>query len=248
MTAPVKTTLALLGLTGTFLALAAAFALDPWGHPAPLPPPNVAPASLNGATVRISAEALIKSGEDASALKCYACHDEKKVPEIHFDAQHRVILPPEHADLIYAMRNCKACHADTPDYQIKTNDDGDTIIPEAHAADKIMSHGPAHRNSRCYNCHNPNKLDELLTDEGIHLKLTEGTRLCISCHGTSGRDWEAGSHGRTTGHWDRTAGPQVREGCTSCHDPHSPHFPQMPPLRGPARLDPPHANAATAHP
>jgi predicted CXXCH cytochrome family protein len=96
-----------------------------------------------------------------------------------------------------------------------------------------MRHGRNNRNDYCFNCHDPQNIEQLKASAGQTFKITESSRLCGSCHGPTYRDWEAGIHGRTSGYWNRQAGATTREDCTSCHDPHNPEFPSMKPGPGP---------------
>lgn len=228
------------GLTVGFLALAVAFVgMEHVAAQAPVKAPFVGAAAPKPATVRISAGQLIKSGGDASGLDCYACHDEKKPVELKFDAAHRLVFPKEHADLIIAMRNCVSCHGTDKPVKLEYLADGSVVMPKAHQDLLVMAHGRNNRNDSCFNCHDPAKLNQLVTREGKRLKLDEATPLCASCHGPTFRDWEAGVHGRTTGYWNRAMGAAVREECTSCHDPHAPAFPKMIPMPGPRALHAP---------
>lgn len=238
MTHARKTTLALALSSAAFLGLAVAFTLDSRRSNSPAPSRPIRTQAITPMTVRISAETLIKSGGDTSILDCYACHDEKKKPKVSLDDAGRVILPKDHSDLIFGMRNCAACHSADQGVKIETGADGNAIIPPAHAGDLVIAHGGKSRNSSCFNCHNPAKLDQLVTRDGTALKLEQATLLCASCHGPTYRDWEAGIHGRTTGYWRRDLGPATRDGCTSCHDPHAPAFPALIPLPGPQRPNP----------
>ena len=229
----------LTGLTIGFVALAAAFVIS---SRTPVSPktPVVSVTAPKSSTVRISATQLIKrGGDDASALDCYACHDAKKPVELKFDAEHRLVFPKEHADLIISMRNCETCHGTDKPVKLESAADGSVIMPKAHQDLLAMAHGRNNRNDNCFNCHDPAKLNQLVTREGKHLKFEEATALCASCHGPTFRDWEAGVHGRTTGYWNRAMGPIVREECTSCHDPHAPAFPKIIPLPGPRPLHAP---------
>ena len=99
-----------------------------------------------------------------------------------------------------------------------------------------MLHGRHGRNVQCFNCHDPENLDTLKTRDGRSLKWAESTQLCASCHGPTYRDWEIGIHGRVSGHWDRSRGPQQRVECASCHHPHAPQFPSLPPAPAPRGL------------
>jgi predicted CXXCH cytochrome family protein len=242
MSADAKNKGVLLGLTCGFLLLAAGFFIEGSPEPATGTPPRS--PSPKGGTVRISAAQLIKNGGDTSVLDCYTCHDEKKPVELKFTEDRRLILPKEHADLIISMRNCETCHSPAKPVKLEYAADGAVIMPAAHQNLLEMSHGRNNRNNLCFNCHNPAKLNELVTRDGTKLTLDHATPLCASCHGPTYRDWEAGVHGRTTGHWNRAMGEITREDCTSCHDPHAPAFPQLIPLRRPQPL---HAVIAADH-
>jgi predicted CXXCH cytochrome family protein len=237
MTEDSKICLVQAALTIAFAALAVAFARVPAVAPAPSRAPLVAPGSLAGVvppgTIRISAGQLIRGGGDASGLDCYACHHRDQPPVVKFDADRRIILPKEHGDLIISMRNCSECHAPDKPVKLEYADDGAVIVPEAHRNLTAMAHGRNFRNENCFNCHDQNQLDRLHTADGTNLKFDEATLLCASCHGPTYRDWEAGIHGRTSGYWDRKAGPFVRQECTSCHDPHAPAFTGLIPMPAP---------------
>jgi len=246
-----KTTLVLALLTVGFGAMAFAFVRVP-ARPALLPRPPLVPVdSLAGiappGTVRISAAQLISSGGDVSGLACYACHHQDSPPVVKFDAQHRIVLPKEHADLIISMRNCGECHPANDPVKLDYTADGAVIMPDAHRGLLAMAHGRNFRNENCYNCHDSNQLDQLHSAEGAKLNFTQATLLCAGCHGPTYRDWEAGVHGRTSGYWDRSAGPIVRQECTSCHDPHAPAFTGLIPMPGPHRLHPPPGSAPAPH-
>jgi len=228
-------------LTAAFAALAIAFVRTP-AQPALTPrPPLTPPQTLAGVTppgtVRVSAGQLIRSGGDTSGLACYSCHDQKNPPVVKYDADHRVVLPKEHADLIISMRNCAECHSSADPVKLEYTADNAVIIPEAHRNLAAMAHGRNFRNENCFTCHDPNQLDRLHTPEGARVAFEEATLLCAGCHGPTYRDWEAGIHGRTSGHWDRKAGPIERQECTSCHDPHAPRFTGLIPMPGPHRPD-----------
>lgn len=246
MTGDSKISLVLAACTAGFLALGAGFLVaSRVPAPAPAAPRPAEPVASYAGTVRISAETLLAGKGDTSALDCYACHDEKKTPQIPRDAAGRVTLPKDHADLIFSMRNCASCHVGAKAVKLETDKDGNTIIPPAHAADLQLAHGSGTQNNNaCFNCHDPKKLNELVTRDGTRLKLAQATQLCASCHGPTYRDWELGIHGRTTGYWNREMGGITRAGCADCHDPHSPAFPPLIPRPGPRRA--PNAPALAA--
>jgi hypothetical protein len=231
-----KNSLVLLSSAAVFVGLGAVFLATAPARPAAKPArPTDTTLRLDAGPVRISAAQLVKSGGDTSVLDCYACHDEKKKPQVPRDATGRVVLPKDHADLVFSMRNCASCHATGKPVKLEVDAQGNTVIPKAHAADLQIAHGENSRNNDCFNCHDPAKLNQLVTRDGTKLKLTEATQLCASCHGPTYRDWEAGIHGRTTGAWHRVSGTVTRLDCTSCHDPHAPAFPRMIPLPAPPR-------------
>lgn len=183
-----------------FGSLAALFAANLWGRiPAPQTIPLVAPEFLEQTPWRRSYADLVALKEDLSDFDCYACHEKAKPPPIKFDANHRIIIPKEHANI-------------------------------------EMGHGSHDRNNLCYNCHNEANLVTLQVRDGRELKFEHSTAMCGSCHGPTFRDWEAGAHGRTSGHWDPSRGPAQRLACVNCHDPHSPRIPTRPPAPGPHNL------------
>jgi uncharacterized CHY-type Zn-finger protein len=147
------------------------------------------------------------------------------------------------ADLIRAKADlsdfdCYACHQKGKPPPLRYDPTNhNLIIPKEHE-DIVMRHGRHDRNNNCFNCHNETNLVVLQTRDGRELKLEESPALCGSCHGPTYRDWEAGVHGRTSGHWDRQAGPFDRKLCVSCHNPHSPAFPSRHPAPGPHPLRP----------
>ena len=237
-----KTKWVLVGLIVAFLALAVAFVLPTFAPVTPRTPFRGITAPTN-TTLRMSAGQLIKSGGDTSGLDCYACHDEKKRVELKYDADHRLVFPAAHADLIIAMRNCTVCHGTDHPPKLEYAADGTVIMPKAHQNLLAMAHGRSNRNDNCFNCHDSHKLTQLVTREGTTLKFEQATLLCASCHGPTYRDWEVGVHGRTNGYWNRAMGPSERQECTSCHDPHAPAFPQFIPLPAPRPL---HPNAAAS--
>jgi hypothetical protein len=133
--------------------------------------------------------------------------------------------------------DCYACHEQNKQVQLRLDTNGNIVLPKEHE-DLVMRHGRYGRNENCFNCHDPEKLDALKTRDGKRYEWKESTKLCASCHGPSYRDWEAGIHGRTSGYWDRAAGPIARLECTSCHHPHSPAFPSLNPAPRPHALHP----------
>ena len=88
-----------------------------------------------------------------------------------------------------------------------------------------------HGTTWCLDCHDAQE-DALHLASGKHVDFDDTSRLCTQCHGEKLADWEAGVHGKRTGHW---RGPKDYEPCIACHDPHDPTFagvaPKPPPVR-----------------
>jgi hypothetical protein len=142
-------------------------------------------------------------------------------------------LTKKEADL--SEFDCYLCHEKENPPPLRFDEQHNLIIPEEHK-DIVMAHGRHNRNNVCYNCHNEANLELFQTRDGRELKLIDSTPLCGSCHGPTYRDWEAGAHGRTSGYWNRQAGPADRKDCVSCHNPHAPKFPPRQPAPGPHPL------------
>ena len=237
MTPQRKSSLVLAILTAGFAVLAFSFARVPARPGAIVRQPIIAQDALAivPGTVRISAAQLVASGGDASGLSCYSCHHQDSPPEIKMGPDNRIVLPKEHLDLIISMRNCTECHPANDPVKIDYDADGNVLVTKGHEGLFAMAHGRNSRNNNCYNCHDRDQLDQLHTPDGEKLKFSQATLLCASCHGPTYRDWNAGIHGRTSGYWDRKAGPITRQQCTSCHDPHAPRFTGLIPMPGPHR-------------
>jgi len=157
-------------------------------------------------------------------------------PSVTSNATARV----SYAELIRAKADlsdfdCYACHERNKPPTLRFDEKHNLLIPKEHS-DLAMAHGSHNRNNLCFNCHDENNLEQFQTRDGRQLKLSESTPLCGSCHGPTYRDWEAGAHGRTSGHWNRQAGPITRVDCVSCHNPHAPKFPSRQPAPGPHPL------------
>jgi len=145
-----------------------------------------------------------------------------------------------YADLVRAEEDvdyfdCYLCHEEDKKQELTFDKKGVLVIPEEHE-DIVMGHGTHGRNNNCFNCHDDENLLLLQMRDGQELKMENSTILCGSCHGPTHRDWISGSHGRTSGYWDRTVGAFKKLDCVNCHDPHSPSFPSRPPAPGPNYL------------
>ena len=173
--------LLLAGLSLGFLGLAAAIAAQLWGRPpaAKLVPP-VDAKFLESTPWRQTYADLKKAKEDLSDYDCYACHEKNKPPPIRFDANQKIIVPKEHADIEMGHgshdRNnlCYNCHNEQNllTYQVR---DGREL--------KFDNIPPL-----CGSCHGPTFRD---WEAGAHGRTSgfwdrtkgEITRLsCANCH------------------------------------------------------------------
>lgn len=98
----------------------------------------------------------------------------------------------------------------------------------------------------CISCHNPEgSYSEFRLASGESIKPENVMTLCAQCHGPQFRDYQHGSHGGMTGHWDLKKGSRQRNHCIDCHDPHKPAFPLFRPVAGPNDRFPPHQTKGT---
>lgn len=147
-----------------------------------------------------------------------------------------------YGDLVRAKEDvsefrCYTCHERGVPPQLKFDEQHRVIVPEEHE-NIVMAHGSHNRNNHCFNCHNEANRETFHIRDGRDLSFKESSTLCGSCHGPTLRDWEAGAHGRISGHWDRSKGEAHRLDCVNCHDPHSPRIPARRPAPGPNPLHP----------
>src|SRR5687768_13250761 len=90
----------LAGLAICFGVLAIVLGADLWGRiPERQKIPLVASEFLEKTPWRRSYADLVAAKEDLSDFDCYACHEKAKPPVIQFDANHRIIIPKEHANI-----------------------------------------------------------------------------------------------------------------------------------------------------
>ena len=176
-----KISAALGALAVLFLLLAATFVLRIWAHPAPrMPIPLVDPSFTSNATVRVSYAQLVSAKADLSDFDCYACHERNKPPPLRFDAQHILIVPKEHSDIVMGHgshnRNnlCFNCHDETNLEVFQTRDGRQLKFSES--------------TQLCGSCHGPTYRD---WEAGAHgrtsgywsRELGSITRVdCVSCH------------------------------------------------------------------
>jgi hypothetical protein len=175
------------GLVMAFGALTFLFLLNLWGHPSASPTiPLVDLSFIDTATVRKSYADLIRDKEDLSDFDCYTCHEKGKPPPLRFDANHILVVPKEHSDIVMGHgrhnRNnlCFNCHDENNLTQFQTRD-GHELKLEDSVPLCGSCHGPTYRDweagvhgrtsgywdrskgpidrKRCVNCHNPHAPD-----------------------------------------------------------------------------------------
>ncbi len=178
-----RTNIFLAGLTLGFLALAALFTKNLWGHlPTKQTIPIVDKKFLETTPWRQTYADLVKAKEDLSDYDCYGCHEKKKPPTIRYDANQKIVVPKEHSDVVMGHgshdRNnlCYNCHNEQNLATLQIRDGTevkfDNIPPLCGSC-----HGPTYRDWEagahgrtsgfwdrskgeitrlsCANCHNP---------------------------------------------------------------------------------------------
>ncbi len=176
-----KTNTTLWLLTAGFAAMALMFFFDGFGAPPHRPQiPLVATNFLDTATWRRSYADLVAAKEDLSDFDCYACHDHKTPPPLHFDEHQNVIVAKEHPDIVMGHgshgrnNNCFNCHNDANLEVLQTRDGKELKFTES--------------TQLCGSCHGPTYRD---WDAGVHGK-TLGywdrslgpivRKDCVNCH------------------------------------------------------------------
>ena len=116
---------------------------------------------------------------------------------------------------------CSTCHSiREPNFENKSVGD----LNEFHGSMAF-----AHGSISCLSCHNSTDYDALKLADGTRVEFSDVMTLCAQCHGPQMRDYEHGTHGGMTGHWDLTRGPREKNNCVDCHAAHNPKFPKMQP-------------------
>lgn len=133
---------------------------------------------------------------------------------------------PPHTTAEGLPENCNACHQ---------------VFTSAHPAGTRLSfHAEIHLNhglnDRCVNCHDSADRERLTLRDARTIPFSETPLLCAQCHGTTYRDWQRGTHGKTLGSWITGSPNQHRLTCNECHNPHSPRYEAYVPLPGPRTL------------
>lgn len=121
---------------------------------------------------------------------------------------------------------CHTCHTTRPpNRETRSSSELDEFHQGLH-----VNHG----NLACVACHHPDEgYQKLRLADGRALAYADVMQLCAQCHGPQFRDYQHGSHGGMTGHWDPRRGARQRNNCIDCHDPHTPRFPRVMPAPGP---------------
>ncbi len=146
-----RTGMVLGGLAVLFCGLALLF-LSGYG-----PPPRslyridlVDPEFTESTTIRKSYAELIRTQADVSDFDCYVCHEKGKPPPLRFDANHNLIIPEEHADVVMGHgshnrnNNCFNCH-DEQNLELLQTRDGRQLKLAESAALCGSCHGPTYR-------------------------------------------------------------------------------------------------------
>ena len=168
-------------LTVVFLGLGGFFIVNSAAHPATGKKiPLVDVKFLDRTASRRTYADLVKAGEDLSDYDCYGCHEKGKPPPIRYDANHKIIVPKEHSDVVMGHgshdRNnlCYNCHNEQNLLTLQVRDGhevGFDNIPQL-----------------CGSCHGPNLRD---WEAGAHGRtsgywnhsLGAADRLsCANCH------------------------------------------------------------------
>jgi hypothetical protein len=67
---------------------------------------------------------------------------------------------------------CYSCHDEKKPVVVHLNTNGTVILPDTHRG-LVLRHGRSNRNDHCFNCHDPNNVEQLRPCEGQAFKLTE---------------------------------------------------------------------------
>jgi hypothetical protein len=176
-----KTSTVIVGLVVVFTLLAVGFILNLWGRVVSQPEiPLVDPSFISTSTVRASYAELVANKADLSDFDCYGCHEKGKTPPLRFDADHNLVIPKEHSDVVMGHGNhnrnnlCFNCHDENNLELLQTRDGRELKFSESPQL--------------CGSCHGPTYRD---WEAGAHGR-TNGywnrsmgpiTRKdCVSCH------------------------------------------------------------------
>ncbi|MBI5767312.1 MAG: hypothetical protein HZA93_05915 [Verrucomicrobia bacterium] len=176
-----RTNLWLGGVTLLFVALAAMFAKNLWGHVEPQKPlPLVDKKFLDTTPWRKTYADLVKAKEDLSDYDCYGCHEKGKPPPIRFDDKHKIIIPKEHSNIVMGHGS-----HDRNDHCWNCHNEQTLVTLQARAGQDVkFDNIPA----LCGSCHGPTYRD---WEAGAHGRISgywdrkrgAAERLsCANCH------------------------------------------------------------------
>jgi hypothetical protein len=164
-----------------FLALAGAFMANLWGQPdIVIRHPLVDTNFLDTATIRNSYADLARLEEDISGFDCYACHEKGKPLPIQYDADHKILIPKEHENIVMRHgrhernNNCYNCHNEANLELLYPRDGRELKWTES--------------TQLCGSCHGPTFRD---WEAGVHGRVNGfwradlGKRIrkdCVNCH------------------------------------------------------------------
>ena len=146
-----RTNVLLTILALAFAGLAALLVGNLWGRPPALVSlPLIDPALLDRAPSRQTFADLIAAKEDLSDFDCYACHDKKTPPPVHFDENHKIIIPKEHSNIKMGHgthdRNnlCYNCHNESNLLTVQVRDGRELKLSDSTPLCGSC-HGPTYR-------------------------------------------------------------------------------------------------------
>ena len=176
-----RTRLLLAGLVISFAGLAVLFVADLWGRPpAGRKIPLVDVAFLETKPFRRSYANLVAAKEDMSDYDCYTCHEKAKPWPIRFDANQKIIIPKEHANIVMGHgshdRNnlCSNCH-----------NEANLVTLQVRDGRELKFDNPT---PLCGSCHGPTYRDWESGAHGRtsgHWDTTKGDvqrLVCVNCH------------------------------------------------------------------
>lgn len=134
----------------------------------------------------------------------------------------------DHAPGAPARVACATCHSQRTPARLPSST---AELREFHQG-LTFAHGPL----ACGSCHLIGDQRSLHLADGARIDMREALLLCRQCHGPQARDYDHGSHGGMTGHWDLSVGGRTRNHCVDCHDPHVPAFQPSRPVLPPRDL------------
>lgn len=123
------------------------------------------------------------------------------------EPQPVLLSPPEMNDEYVPCDDCHEGEPTDPTPRELEDDHDETVL--------------AHGDLWCLRCHDKDDRNSLRLSNGVLVDFEESWRLCTQCHGQRLEEWQAGVHGKRTGHW---WGPKQTWTCVACHDPHAPRF------------------------